>query len=108
MGVAKVQALVEERVRERVSAMFRHEVRETMRELQDKLDCLAHENQTLSDAFAEANFRAKSFLWALHPAPLQAAIMAGVGFGPCCSLSLPRRLKVVLAPVASCKRPQKS
>lgn len=92
--VAKVQVMVEERVRERVSAIFRREVRETVRELQDKLDNLVQENQTLSDAFAEANLRAKTFFWALNPPPLRTAIMAGVGFSPCYALSLKRRVAV--------------
>lgn len=94
--VAKVQVMVEERVRERVSAIFRREVRETVKELQEKLDYLVHENQTLSDAFAEANLRSKIFFWALHPSPLQTAVMAASGFGPQCSLSLKRRLAVGL------------
>lgn len=93
--VAKVQIMVEERVRERVSAIFRREVRETVRELQERLDNLALENQTLSDAFAEANFRSKFFFWALHPPPLHTALMAGAGFGSCCSLFLPRRVKLL-------------
>lgn len=92
--VAKVQVMVEERVRERVSAIFRREVRETVRELQDKLDSLAQENQTLSDAFAEANLRAKTFFWTLHPPPLRTAFMFGIGFSPDFILSLKRRLVV--------------
>lgn len=93
--VAKVHVLVEERVRERVSAIFQHEVRETVRELQDRLDKLVLENQTLSEAFAEANFRSKFFFWVLHPPLLQTASMFGVGFGPCSSLSLKRRMELM-------------
>lgn len=91
--VAKVQVLVEERVRERVSAIFRREVRETVRELQDKLDTLVRENVMLSDAFAEANLRAKSFFWALHPHPLRVASMVSCGF-PLCAISLQRRAAI--------------
>lgn len=81
--VVKVQAMVEERVRERVGAIFRREVRETVRELQVKLDALAEENELLRDAFSEANLRAKSLFWALHPPPLHtmAAAAAGLSFG---------------------------
>lgn len=68
--VVKVQAMVEERVRERVSAVFRNEVRETVRELQARLDSLSGENDLLRDAFAEANFRAKCVFWALRPPAL--------------------------------------
>merc|ERR1719375_993752 len=92
--VSKVQVMVEERVRERVSAIFRREVRETVRGLQDKLDSLLHENQTLSDAFAEANLRAKTLFWAMHPSPLQTMNMVAVGFSPNSALSLHRRVKV--------------
>merc|ERR1719375_999536 len=92
--VSKVQVMVEERVRERVSAIFRREVRETVRELQEKLDGLVHENQTLSDAFAEANLRAKMMFWAMHPSPLQTMNMVAVGFSPNSALSLHRRVKV--------------
>merc|ERR1719434_288606 len=58
--VAKVQAMVEERVREQVVKLFR-------RELQGRLGALAEENDMLRDAFAEANFRAKTLFWAFHP-----------------------------------------
>lgn len=92
--VAKVQVMVEERVRERVSAIFRREVRETVSELQDKLDCLLNENTTLSDAFAEANLRAKTFFWALNPAPLRTAALFGIGFSPCYAFSLKRRVAI--------------
>lgn len=80
--VVKVQAMVEERVRERVNAVstvFRREVRETVRELQAKLDELVEENDLLRDAFSEANLRAKRTFWALHPPPLQLAASAGIG-----------------------------
>lgn len=87
--VAKVQVMVEERVRERVSAIFRREVRETVRELQDKLDSLVQENQTLSDAFAEANLRSKMFFWAVHPPPLRTMIVG--------ALSTKRRLAICQA-----------
>lgn len=92
--VAKVQVMVEERVRERVSTIFRQEVRETVRELQGKLDALLHENVTLSDAFAEANYRAKSFFWALHPHPLRTASVVGAGFSLNCALSLKKRVAI--------------
>lgn len=65
--VAKVQAMVEERVREQVVKLFRREVQETVRELQGRLGALAEENDMLRDAFAEANFRAKTLFWAFHP-----------------------------------------
>jgi len=76
--VVKVQAMVEERVRERVGATFRREVRETVRELQAKLDHLAEENELLRDAFAEANHRAKCLFWLVRPPPMQIATMAAV------------------------------
>merc|ERR1712232_815271 len=72
--VVKVQAMVEERVRERVVSTFRREVRETVHELQSKLDSLVDENELLRDAFAEANFRSKCQFWALHPPPLLGAL----------------------------------
>mmetsp|Transcript_117180 Transcript_117180/g.202464 ORF Transcript_117180/g.202464 Transcript_117180/m.202464 type:complete len:403 (+) Transcript_117180:1-1209(+) len=89
--VAKVQAMVEERVRERVSTMFRREVRETVRELQVKLDALMEENQTLRDAFAEANLRCKSFFWVMHPPFFQTTLATGLSSGALCMLSLKRR-----------------
>mmetsp|Transcript_80277 Transcript_80277/g.178166 ORF Transcript_80277/g.178166 Transcript_80277/m.178166 type:complete len:318 (-) Transcript_80277:15-968(-) len=79
--VVKVQKMVEERVRERVSAIFRREVRETVRELQAKLDALVEENKLLQDAFAEANLRAKTLFWATHPQPLLQTAMTGTGLG---------------------------
>merc|ERR1712083_788309 len=75
--VVKVQAMVEERVRERVSAIFRREVRETVRELQAKLDALVEENELLHDAFAEANLRAKALFWAMHLPLLPTAAALG-------------------------------
>lgn len=93
--VAKVQVLVEERVRERAGSIFQSEIKDTVRELHDRLDKLALENRTLSDAFAEANFRSKFLFWVLHPPLWQTAFMAGVGFGPSCSLSLSRRVKLM-------------
>mmetsp|Transcript_55249 Transcript_55249/g.119318 ORF Transcript_55249/g.119318 Transcript_55249/m.119318 type:complete len:361 (+) Transcript_55249:36-1118(+) len=89
--VAKVQAMVEERVQERVGTIFRREVRRTVRELQDKLDGLIEESELLRDAFAEANLRAKSLFWALHPPPMQTATLAALGMGTCALLSLKRR-----------------
>jgi len=79
--VAKVQAMVEERVRERVGAIFRREVRDTVHELQKKLDACTAENEMLSDAFAEANLRAKFLFWTTHPTLRQAALVAGLGLG---------------------------
>lgn len=92
--VAKVQAMVEERVRERVSAIFRREVRETVHELHAKLEVLAGENETLRDAFAEANLRAKCLFWATHPTIHQTAVVAGLGLGASSLLSLRRRATV--------------
>merc|ERR1712217_186615 len=89
--VVKVQALVEERVRERVSAIFRREVRETVRELQAKLDALAEENELLHDAFAEANLRAKALFWAMHLPLLPTAAALGAGLDAGILFSLRRR-----------------
>lgn len=93
--VVKVQAMVEERVRERVSAIFRREVRETVRELQGKLDTLVEENELLRDAFAEANLRSKLLFWAKHPPWLHACISTSVGVGPQVLFSMKRRLMLV-------------
>lgn len=82
--IAKVQAMVEEQVREKVGGIFQREVRRTVRDLQVKLDALVAENEQLRDAFAEANLRAKSFFWAMHP-----NVMSGLGRS---LFSLPRRL----------------
>merc|ERR1719160_41276 len=82
--IAKVQAMVEEQVREKVGGIFQREVRRTVRDLQAKLDLLAAENEQLRDAFAEANLRAKSFFWAMHP-----NVVTGLGR---CLFSLRRRL----------------
>merc|ERR1719436_1190833 len=86
--VVKVQAMVEERVRERVNTIFRREVRETVRELQTKLDALVEENEVLRDAFAEANLRSKCLFWALHPSPLHPAAACATGAGLRTFLSL--------------------
>jgi len=101
--VAKVQAMVEERVRERVSNIFRREVKETVRELQMKLDALAQENkllreenEDLRDAFAEANLRTKCFFWALYPPVLQTMSAATCGFGKH-AVSLQHRLSFARA-----------
>lgn len=99
--VVKVQAMVEERVRERVNAVstvFRREVRETVRELQARLNALAEENDILRDAFAEANFRAKRMFWALRAPPQNQAVVLAGCLGPRAGalISLRRRLSVVL------------
>eukprot|EP00927_Polykrikos_kofoidii_P077048 TRINITY_DN74038_c0_g1_i1.p1 TRINITY_DN74038_c0_g1~~TRINITY_DN74038_c0_g1_i1.p1 ORF type:complete len:403 (+),score=56.60 TRINITY_DN74038_c0_g1_i1:32-1240(+) len=95
--VAKVQAMVEERVRQRVTATFKREVRETVRELQSRLDVLVDENGLLRDAFAEANLRLKCLFWALYPPPLQTAAFVAGGFS---SSSFRRRVFL-----ASCGHP---
>jgi len=96
--VVKVQAMVEQRVRERVSAVFQREVRETVRELQTRLDALLDENEVLRDAFAEANFRSKCLFWAMWPPALRlTAMTTSVGLGPECGGLAPglgRRLRL--------------
>jgi len=77
--LAKVQQMVEERVRERVGSVLRREVRETIREAQARLTFLAGENDVLRDAFAEANLRAKSLFWAVHPSMSQVTSAGSVG-----------------------------
>jgi len=95
--VVKVHAMVEQRVRERVHAVFRKEVRETVRELQAKQEALAEDNSLLSDAFAEANFRAKTLFWVLHPMPfLQVATTLGLR-NPEVHFSLKRRAALACA-----------
>jgi len=73
--------MVEERVRVRVSAIFRREVKETVRELQEKLDSLVEENEMLRDAFAEANLRSKTMFWALYPPLWQTTMASTSGSG---------------------------
>jgi len=92
--IVKVQSMVEERVRERVSAIFRREVRETVRELQTKLDSLVKENELLRDAFAEANLRAKSYFWVMNPPLLQTSIAVSLGLNASALFSLSRRAAV--------------
>jgi len=95
--IVKVQTLVEERVRERVSSTFRREVRETVRELMDKLDALVKENELLRDAFAEANLRAKSMFWALNPSLFRTANAASLGLGGGVLFSVGRRMALASA-----------
>lgn len=96
--VVKVQAMVEQRVRERVTSVFQREVRETVRELQTRLDTLLDENEVLRDAFAEANFRSRCLFWAMWPPPVRLTSMtASLGLGASCGgsrLGLRRRLHV--------------
>merc|ERR1711933_695563 len=98
--VVKVQAMVEERVRERVSAVstiFRREVRETVRELQVKLDAFVEENDILRDAFAEANLRAKYTFWAMNSSMSQTVSIAYVGLQNSSLCSLRRRLAIAFS-----------
>eukprot|EP00928_Gymnodinium_smaydae_P046921 TRINITY_DN31287_c0_g1_i1.p1 TRINITY_DN31287_c0_g1~~TRINITY_DN31287_c0_g1_i1.p1 ORF type:complete len:377 (-),score=88.86 TRINITY_DN31287_c0_g1_i1:129-1097(-) len=95
--MVKVQAMVEERLRERVGQTFRREVRETVRELKHRLDTLVQENELLSDAFAEANFRAKCLFWASLP-PLSGVALLGGGAGAQAALwPLQRRVMVAIS-----------